>query len=256
MIKFSAFSLFRFFAFLMPSPPAPILLNAALRDEMNPTAKALGLSLHDASSSVTINDQKILALITGMGALRMTTALAKAIDAHHPARLILLGFSGGLDPSLTTGHTITATTVLNTQGQAIDLTGHLPRLHRSDGSHNPLTTLLTTDQIICDPAQKKTLGQQHRAAAVDLESFHLAKLAADRQIPLTIIRAISDTADFALPASIGNWVKSDGSPSIIKVLGDLLRHPFLLPVLLQLRKHTQAAAGQLAIQVKAMVASR
>ena len=239
----------------MPSSPATILLIAALRDEMNPSAKALGLSLQASPSSVMVSDQQIIPLITGMGAQRMTTAIATAIDAHHPSRLILLGFSGGLHPSLTTGHTITATTVLTIQGQAIDLTGHLPRLH-DDASHNPATTLLTTDQIICDPAQKKMLGQQHGAAAVDLESFHVAKLAADRQVPLTIIRAISDAAEVALPAGIGGWVNEDGSPSVKKVMGSLLRNPFLLPVLLRLRKHTKAAAGQLANQVKAMVASR
>lgn len=237
----------------MPLPSAPILLIAALRDEMKPTAKALGLPLHASPCTATINDRKILALITGMGPQRMTAAVAQAIDAHHPARLILLGFSGGLQPSLTTGHTITATTILTTQGQAIDLTGPLPRLHHADDSHDPATTLLTSDEIICDPAQKQSLGKQHRAAAVDLESFHVAKLAADRQVPLTIIRAISDPADFALPATIGNWIHDDGSPSIMKVLGSLLRNPFLLPVLLRLRKHTRIAAARLAGEVKAVL---
>ena len=237
----------------MPSSPAPILLLAALRDELAPTLQALNISSSSSSSSssATLSGKKIIAIVTGMGPARMVAAAAQAIDLHRPSRLILLGFSGGLDPSLPTGHVIDARAIVNSDGQRLTLTSSAPPTTAANESPNPLTTLLTTEQIICDPAQKKSLGQLHRAAAVDLESFALARLAADGGLPLTILRAISDTADAALPADISQWVKVDGSPSVMKVLGSLIRRPSILGTLLRLQRDSKLAAQQLAVAVQA-----
>ena len=82
-----------------------------------------------------------------------------------------------------------------------------------------------------------------------MESFHIAKFAAERAIPLTILRAISDPFDFALPPQIGDWVNEDGSPRTGKVMRTLAFKPTLLPTLLKLQAHTKTAASNLAAAV-------
>ena len=204
------------------------LLLAALRDEMKPVAASL--------RSLT----NVITQVTGIGAQRMVAAATRLIEAHHPRRIVLIGFSGALLPELAAGQIIHASAVMNIAGQIVRLT---------EGEHDQRTTLLTIDHVVATVEEKSTLRQNHRAAAIDMESFALATLANERNIPLSILRAISDTADFALPAQIGEWVNEDGSPRVGAVMKALARRPSLLTTLLKLQSHTKTAARNLAAAV-------
>lgn len=207
---------------------APTLLLAALRDEMKPVAASL--------RSLT----NVITQVTGIGASRMVAATTRLIDEHHPRRIILVGFSGALLPEFEAGRIIHASAVMNIAGQIVRLT---------EGEHDQRTTLLTVDHVVATVEEKNALRQSHRAAAIDMESFSLAMLAKERGIPLSIIRAISDTADFALPKQIGEWVNEDGSPRVGAVMKALAFKPSLLTTLLKLQSHTKIAAKNLAAAV-------
>ena len=240
---------------MIMSDDAPTLLLAALRDEMDPVTAALGLSKYGSPRKGQVGGRQLIAMVTGMGALRMSAALEKALETHQPQRIILLGFSGGLSLAMNTGDVVRATCVLDGHGSAVRLDGDLPVVGDAQGGHDPRTTLLTMDRVVATPGDKQSLGKQHGATAVDMESFHVARIAAQRGVPLTIIRAISDPADFTMPARIGDWVREDGSPNIMAVLGALMMHPFLMGVLLRLRRHTKTAASRLAAEVMLLLDS-
>ena len=185
-------------------------------------------------------DSRIITRVTGIGSQRMVAVATRLIEEHHPRRIILIGFSGALLPELAAGQIIHVSAVMNIAGQIVRLT---------EGEYDQRTTLLTVDHVVATVEEKSTLRQNHRAAAIDMESFALATLARERNIPLSIIRAISDTADFALPAQIGEWVNEDGSPRVGAVMKALARKPSLLTTLLKLQSHTKTAARNLAAAV-------
>ncbi len=223
------------------SDDAPTLLLAALRDEMKPTVAGLR-SLAN-----------VITHVTGIGPQRMTAAAGRLIDEHHPRRIILIGFSGALLPDLAAGQIIHATAVIDGAGQVVKLSDGVPVVVQDDGARDQRTTLLTVDRVVTSVEDKKKLLETHRAAAIDMESFAVARLAAQREVPLMIIRAISDTADFALPAKIGDWVNEDGSGNLGAVMRALVFKPSLLPTLLKLQSHAKTAARNLAAAVGELI---
>lgn len=216
---------------------APILLLAALQDEMKPVAARVG------------SDTRLVTLVTGIGGQRMCAALNADIARRRPGRIILIGFSGALTPALKPGDVLRPSHVIDLSNKTIILGDDAPIIGTRDTPRGASTTLLTVPYVITEASTKKGMNELHRAAAVDMESFYVAELAAEHGIPLTIVRAISDPVDFEMPAQIGSWVSADGSPRIGAVLRSLARKPSLLPTLLKLRSHTKAAAARLAQEI-------
>src|SRR6185295_4920425 len=62
--------------------------------------------------------------------------------------------------------------------------------------------LLTVDSPAFDPPERRTLGLAHDAAGVDMETYTLARVAADHGIPWLAIRAVSDGVAMRLPSPI------------------------------------------------------
>lgn len=59
-------------------------------------------------------------------------------------------------------------------------------------------TIVSGDQVICMEEKKKELALCHQALATDMESAAVAQVAYMNQVPLLVIRTISDKADISL----------------------------------------------------------
>jgi adenosylhomocysteine nucleosidase len=243
---------------LTDAQPTTIAILAAVLDELTPVAQRLGLAPAGRPGHAfvgRVGSADIVAMVTGIGPARAVAALDHIQLSHAPALLISAGFAGGLDPDLKAGDSPQFLWVIDDAGHAIKLTDGVPRPSDAAMKDAPLPggadgpRLLTLDRIADTVAAKRELFARHRAAAVDMETYPLARRAAELNLPLRVVRAISDPADFALPAEVLQWVKPDGSTDTAAATRYALSHPLKVPMLMQLQKYVKLAGERLADRV-------
>lgn len=243
----------------MATPSAqPVLLLAALRDEMLPTVRRLRLARRDAVTFAgQVGGTPVLARIGGCGGPRIVASIELALaGAAIAPRLLLFGFAGALSPHLHVGDVLHPQWIVDAHASSWLIVEGSPPVVAPPPPMEMSRTLLTIDRVATTPADKVVLHRRHAAAAVDMESHHVAAFAAGRGLPLTVIRAISDDADTTLPAGMEQWINDDGSPRVSRALVALLRRPTMLASLLRLRRDTQRAAENLATAVEQWLATK
>jgi len=171
--------------------------------------------------------------VTGIGRDRIRAALEKLLDTHQLTRVMLIGFGGGLDPALNVADIVRVRHVLHEGSPPIEL---------DTGS----ATLLTVDELAGSVKIKRELRDRSGADVVDMETYHVAAMLGERGVGLSVIRAITDPADAALPSQSTAWVKSDGRGDIAAVMRYLATHPWQLPTLLRLQRVSKQSAQALA----------
>lgn len=230
----------------------PIAVLAPTRGELLPTVRRLKLTAEGPVYRGTIGSTHLLAAATGIGHDRTRQAIEQLLR-HQPFQaLLLIGFAGALDPTLTTGQVVMVTGTVHPTGNrhTLQSLAAAPKLASA--------TALTLDHVVETPTQKSDLRRRFPDThIVDMESDYLAAFAAERELPLAILRAISDPADAALPAGLLHCVNADGAINITGVirllLRDLPRHPLRLPAklaaMVRLGAASHAAAANLAAAV-------
>lgn len=102
---------------------------------------------------------------------------------------------------------------------------------------------LTSDGVIGTAEAKAKL--QPFADAVDMESFATLSVASERKLPAVAIRVISDRFDEDMPANIDTTIDENGRVKIAGVVKHVARHPFEIPALLRLGRHSRTSAEAL-----------
>jgi crotonobetainyl-CoA:carnitine CoA-transferase CaiB-like acyl-CoA transferase len=75
-------------------------------------------------------------------------------------------------------------------------------------------------------AEKRRLGQETRALAVDMETAVVAEVFEPAGIPVIGVRAISDRMEDAVPVPMDSWFDLDRQrPRVLALLGFLARYP-------------------------------
>ncbi|MEW6379883.1 MAG: hypothetical protein AB1611_09790 [bacterium] len=148
---------------------------------------------------------------TGVGRAMVQKNLGKALlDAHRGCLVINIGWAGALQPHLKVGSIVAAREIVevsgsrNGVGRDLSLLPDSPPLAAlSAGGMIAQGTLLTVSQV-ANVEEKQDLRQRYpQALALDMESFPVAELCQKRQLPVMILRAISDTLHFRLPDQLG-----------------------------------------------------
>ncbi|MDH5764014.1 MAG: hypothetical protein OEZ51_13665, partial [Nitrospinota bacterium] len=109
-------------------------------------------------------------------------------------------------------------------------------------------TLLTVDEVVATPLEKKSLKEQYGAVAVDMETYALAEDARTRHLPFVSVRCITDTADQEL-IDCSHLVAEDGDVSKLKAGWHILTHPGDLKGMIDLGKNAKQATANLTVYV-------
>ena len=189
----------------------------------------------------TWRDAPIVLVRSGMGCDRARRALAEIAGKYTLKRIISIGYAGALDPSLKVGDVVVADQVVyyeTLKSYSLDgeLLGTMPEVARG--------TLLTVDQVVATPPEKKALREKYSAVAVDMETFALAEETQARNLPFASVRAITDTADQEL-IDCSHLVEADGEVSKLKAGWHVLTHPGDLKGMIDLGKHAKTATASL-----------
>ncbi|MBZ5499245.1 MAG: hypothetical protein LAP85_22835 [Acidobacteriia bacterium] len=162
----------------------------------------------------------------GVGPVHSASVLERALAGLQPTRILVTGYAGALDPELKQGELVVVdrADMLSEESRGVPLgqiglgggwplAGAEQLLSRAHAAGLAVRrgATLTSPCIIGTPEHKRVLFQRFHAAIVDMETAALARIASARGIPLSCVRAVSDTADDDFLASLSY---SPGSGSL------------------------------------------
>ena len=184
---------------------------------------------------------------SGAGAENAARATQALIDAHRPRRVFSAGFAGGLDPDLRRGDLLVADSLVDAEGRVWTTDPATLPPWLSAVRRLRVGRLLTLDRIVFEPEEKRSLGRQHQALAVDMESLVVAEICRQRNVPFMAVRVVSDAADDALPCDVEKLlVQRSTAGRLGTALGSIWRRPSSLMDMLALQQNAVAASDRLA----------
>ncbi len=167
-------------------------------------------------------------------ARRTTEAMIREVS---PVRVISVGFAGALDGSLTVGQVIEPRTVINA----------------ADGSRTEVGSgegILVSSATVAGKEQKVRLRKAYGATAVDMEAAAVAQGAEARGVEFGVLKAISDAADFSLPA-MDRFVAKDGRFHSVRFAGYVALRPWLWGATIALARNSARASRALCDAIEA-----
>jgi adenosylhomocysteine nucleosidase len=135
-------------------------------------------------------------ICAGIGAEAARRATEAVIQEARPVRVLSVGFAGSLDATLKPPDVFEPRTVINVADGVRTETGS------GQGT-------LVSYAAVAGREQKQRLASAYGAAAVDMEAAGVAEGARARGVEFAALKAISDPADFSMPAT-ERFVASDG----------------------------------------------
>jgi adenosylhomocysteine nucleosidase len=193
----------------------------------------------------------VLVVETGVGSERMAASLEWLLHApqlnavpYRPKVVLSAGYSGALQEGFHIGDVLLATDVADLAGTVWPTTW--PKTLPGEKWQPPLHRgrLLTVTGLIATAEEKRRLGRQYQAAAVDMETAVVARLCNQHGIPFGCVRAISDDLDVELSQQLVELV-FEGRAAPGRLLAAMARRPRLASQLWRLARHTRLASRNL-----------
>jgi adenosylhomocysteine nucleosidase len=208
-------------------------------------ARTLGAATRNRDGRLVLTDGT-LAVVSGMGSEAAARAAQGLIEGGVGA-LVSWGMAGALDPALAAG-------VVCLPGEIIAANGPCFSTARSwretltplIAAQRPVAcgTLFTSPQPIDTVAAKEAAYRATGAAAVDMESWAVAQVAAAHRVPFVAVRVIIDAANDAVPRAVAQASRA-GGVRMGHLMGGLLRSPGDIAPLLRLARRYRVAIDSL-----------
>ncbi|PQO36046.1 hypothetical protein DTL21_08965 [Bremerella cremea] len=160
-------------------------------------------------------DRVIGVVETGVGRKSAAAAARDVIDIVAPDWIISAGFAGGLIGDLKRGHVVMPNQVVDKEGNHVEIPLNLTAEQIEATPGLAVGTLLTVDRIIGDVAEKRSLGEQHSAVAVDMETLAIAQACQENEVKLISVRIISDAVDQPLPKDLEKMMSQKTTSGMI-----------------------------------------
>ena len=149
--------------------------------------------LQHRTSNIQHPTSNIQVLHTGVGAKECENRLQEFLRREKPQLLIASGFCGGTKDELHPGDLVIADDAsdLSKKVRAILPGAVVGKIH-------------SANRIIDPAVDRYEIGRGHGAIAIDMETETIARLCAEKSIPLLALRVISDSpaAPFPMPPSV------------------------------------------------------
>ncbi len=169
-------------------------------------------------------------LVFARNARRELAATAANAARQGYRGIISFGVAGGLAAHLRAGDWVVASSVVEAQGPIPTDAAWSRRLLEAigDAHHAPI---LGVDTPVAEPTTKHELHRTSGAAAVDMESHIVARLAAAHGLAFTALRVIVDPVERMIPPAALVGMGPDSRADTTAILRDLIARPAQLPLL-------------------------
>ena len=104
--------------------------------------------------------------------------------------------------------------------------------------------LLTVDNPVCKPEEKRALGIRYPILAVDMETAGILPVAMENNLPFLSVRAVTDTVEQEL-VNFSSCVNKTGQVSKFKAGWHIFIHPSTISKICSLREHCRTATYNL-----------
>jgi adenosylhomocysteine nucleosidase len=174
---------------------------------------------------------------------KLTTMIESAARQGYRG-IISFGVAGGLAANLRAGDWVVASAVLESQtARPTDAAWSRKLVGMIEGAR--YAPIVGVDAPIAEPAIKRDLHMQTGAAAVDMESHVVSRLAAAYGLAFAAVRVIVDPAHRTVPRAALMGMGLDGRADLPAVLRDLVSRPSQLSTLIRIAVDAFAARAEL-----------
>ena len=138
--------------------------------------------------------------------------------------MISFGVAGGLAAHLRAGDWVVASAIRESETvHATDPVWSRKLLGMIDGAvHAPIVGV---DNPVAEPAKKRELHRATGAAAVDMESHHVARVAAEHRLAFAAVRVVVDPAHRTVPPAALINMRPDGRANVLAMMRDVVARP-------------------------------
>ena len=172
-----------------------IVVFAAMKPELVSLPKKLGLKkkVHPGGISVFGGEGEFILAITGIG--RAAKGAAEIIIRHYSPKLALsVGLTGGLVNNFSIGDIVIGRKIFYSHNKSV-MCSHVPSSHAFNMGTVRYGNIFTADKVLVQPEKKKQILRKFDVDIVDMESYHIARLAQTADIPFLAVKAISDLSN-------------------------------------------------------------
>ncbi|AJC23394.2 phosphorylase [Pandoraea pulmonicola] len=180
----------------------------------------------------------------------LSAELEAAIAQHGARGLVSFGTAGGLIPGAKPGQWIIAHKVLDmpqaSSGEYVAHITHVTHIAWAETLRRAMPGALRADLAgvtapVVTADDKAALARASGAAAADMESHIVARVAQAHGLPFVAARVVIDPAERSLPPAALAGMRADGSADILGVLRSLAGNPWQLPALLRVGQDASRA---------------
>jgi adenosylhomocysteine nucleosidase len=210
-------------------------------------ARHLGRATQRTESLAALADGTLVH-ICGIGSDAATLGARALVDAGATA-LVSWGMAGGLDPALAAGTVCLPSEVSSLDGPAVETSRPWrERLSAAVAPHCRAVggKLLSSGRAVGSVADKAALFRRTGAAAIDMESLAVARVAMSRHLPFLAVRVIVDSAGDVLPRAVTDAADAAGHLHIWRLLSALSPSD-LMPLIRLARRYSVASRSLTAV---------
>lgn len=194
-----------------------------------------------------LRGRHVVLVDSGVGSARAARATELLIAGHKPAWIISAGLAGGLVSHVRRGDFIMADSVADSAGRSLAIDLHVDPSEAAKHPHMHVGRILSIDHLAATPAEKRTLGEEHLALAVDRESFAVAEVCRASATRFLAIRAVLDPLEEELPEELGRLSRrQSGVRRVGGLVGAVWNRPSAAKDLLAWQEHALSVSDRLA----------
>lgn len=145
----------------------------------------------------------------GSGSEQAVTATEDIIQMHQPRWVIAAGFATALSAAFEHEHLLMADPVMDQAGNQLELGTCWDEVAIEREQELHLGSLLSLEQVVHTPRERRRLAREHGALALDIESIGVARACRDQQVPCMVVRVITETLDEELPAEVTTLIQQN-----------------------------------------------
>lgn len=205
-------------------------------------------------------NRDILLAQTGIGRENAEMTTRFLLENYPVTAMVSFGFAGALSRELRVGDVIVCSKLLCGNGQEgtcfsdVNLVSLTVKSLGSTGLRFGEGSSLTMTELVSRPEMKQALGRAFPADIVDMESYWIARIASERQIPFIAVRAVSDTGQDSLPPfdqilMNGKWRRGKAALHFISHPRHLIKLFALYRNARQARRNLTTVVGQLVSKI-------
>ncbi len=189
-----------------------------------------------------LSGRDVVIATCGIGKVYAAICAETMILRYAPTLLINTGVAGTLTPELGIGDVALATSLVQHDmdtsaiGDPVGLVSGINRIYfeadkestakftsvmQAHGIRTRAGVIASGDQFVASPERKDFIRTQFGAIACEMEGAAIAHVAAVNDVPVAVLRAISDTADGDASVDYPSFVK-EAAASSVRVLLDFL----------------------------------